>query len=362
MGAAPLDPNDPIVGRIQTYGPYGYQPKLAPGIVFTVAYAILAFVHLGLTIKSRQWWLIVLALGAGFETAGIALRVYGHHDPHAVDPYIAEQVLTVVTPVFFAAIHFAILGKVLILFGRKFGIVPPKLIIPVFVTLDVVSLAIQGAGSGIAAVNEIDLKDPSGGSNIVVGGLAIQLFGYVAFDVLSIIFAIKAWSPRNGASPPAHLWTPKTQQGLIAAFVSALLVLLRSCFRTGEMAEGWIGPVATTEWYFYVFDATPVTLAVLLLAIWHPSQYLPSKIRSPEEHLAHEEANRDPEKGNAEGTFINENGADNMGTTRGDTDSSHGKPFESVNGTPDPSGDNQATLRNNSPQLGAYKSDEKIGS
>ena len=304
----------------------------------------MAFVHLGLTIKSRQWWLIVLALGAGFETAGIALRVYGWHDSMLTNPYIAEQVLTVVTPVFFAAIHFAILGKVLVLFGKKFSFVKPKLVTPVFVTLDVISLVIQGAGSGIAAVNEINIEDPTGGSNIVVGGLSVQLLGYVGFDILAIVFAFKAWGGRGDAAPPPHLWTPKMRRGLIAAFFSALLVLLRSCFRTGEMAEGWIGPVATTEWYFYVFDATPVTLAVLLLAIWHPSQYLPIKIRGPEE-----EAHRaqDVEKAESpQDTTTVDGGVDH------DSNNSKGDGHNANSGTASPSHDAYATLRNPSPVPG----------
>ncbi|PWN25143.1 RTA1 like protein, partial [Jaminaea rosea] len=256
------------------YGPYGYQPKLAPAVVFTVVYALLALVHLGLTVKSRQWWLIVLALGAGFETAGNALRIYGHFYATVTDPYIAMQVLVVVTPAFFAAIHFAILGKVLILFGRKFCFVPPKLIIPFFVTLDVASLAIQGGGSGIAATNEIRGRDPTSGANIVVGGLAVQLLGYCIFDFLAILFAFKAFPAGEPVAPP-KLWNRKMKIGVIMAFISALLVLTRSCFRTGEMAEGWIGPVAQKEWLYYVFDATPVSAAVLILAIWHPSFYLP---------------------------------------------------------------------------------------
>lgn len=303
------DPTNPSVEPVDDSGPYGYRPKLAPAVVFTLgqshglrqtaklskeatlltfpspphtrlssrssaAYALLTLTHLGLTIRSRQWWLIVLAVGAGFETAGNALRVYGHYETQPQDPYIAMQVLVVVTPVFFAAIHFAVLGKVIQLFGREFTVVAPKVIIPFFVCLDVVSLVIQGAGSGIAATQEIDGKDPQGGSNVVVGGLSIQLLGYVLFDILAIIFATRAW--RSGPPyPPTKLWTDKTRTGLLAAFASALLVLLRSSFRTAEMAEGWDGYIAATEWYYYVFDATPVTIAVLLLAIWHPAQYLP---------------------------------------------------------------------------------------
>lgn len=192
------------------------------------------------------------------------------------------QVLVVVTPAFFAAMHFAILGKVLILFGRKFCFIPPKLIIPFFVTLDVASLAIQGAGSGIAAVNEINSRDPTSGANIVVGGLAVQLLGYCIFDFLAIVFAIKAFPAGEPLAPP-KLWTRKMKVGVIMAFISALLVLMRSCFRTGEMAEGWIGPVAQREWCYYAFDAAPVSAAVLILAIWHPSNYLPRVIEPPAE-------------------------------------------------------------------------------
>lgn len=258
------------------------------------AYALLALVHLGLTVWTRQWWLIVLAIGAGLETAGNALRIHGHYSSVDVNPYIAMQVLVVVTPAFFAAIHFAILGKVLILFGKKYSVVSPKWIIPFFVTLDVASLAVQGAGSGIAATNEIDNRDPRGGANIVVGGLAVQLLGYVIFDILALLFARKAFSSSYTAAnqAPTHFWTRRTKIAVIMAFISALLVLLRSCFRTAEMINGWIGPIAQKEWLYYAFDATPVTLAVLLLAIWHPGFYLPRAIVPPE----HERDGLDVEK------------------------------------------------------------------
>lgn len=243
-------------------------------------YALLALGHLALVLKTRQWWLMVLVLGAALETAGNALRCYGHFHPATVDPYIAMQCIVVVTPAFFAAVHFAILGRVLILFGRSFALVNPRIIIPFFVSLDVLSLIIQGVGSGLAATSEIDNKSPKAGSHIVVSGLSIQLLGYGLFDCIASFFASKAFSA-GGPTPPPGLWTRNFKFGVIMAFISALLVLLRSCFRVGEMAEGWIGHVAMTEWYYYVFDATPVSIAVLILLIWHPSRYLPTRIEAP---------------------------------------------------------------------------------
>jgi len=56
------------------------------------------------------------------------------------------------------------------MFGSEYSLVKPKYIVPVFVSVDVISLIIQGAGSGIAAVAEIDGKDTTSGGNIVVGG------------------------------------------------------------------------------------------------------------------------------------------------------------------------------------------------
>lgn len=121
------------------------------------------------------------------------------------------------------------------------------------------------------------------------------------------------------------------------------------------MAEGWIGKVATTEWYFYVFDATPVTLAVLVLAIWHPSQYLPIKIRGPEEGHP---AGADIEKNSPQETTVD--GGTAYDTVRGDHDSAKGysNNGDSKVGSPDPATgtgaaspihDGHATLRNPSP-------------
>lgn len=188
------------------------------------------------------------------------------------------QCIVVFSPTFFAAIHFALLGKILLLFGRRRTFVNPKWIIPFFLGLDIVSLVIQGVGASKAATNEINGFSPDQGGYIVVGGLALQVAGYILFDLLALDFAIHARSKKTPSPTPEQYWTRELKIGLAMAMLSATLVLLRSVFRCAEMSIGWIGYVATTEWYYYVFDATPVTLAVLLLAIWHPSFYLPRHV------------------------------------------------------------------------------------
>lgn len=62
---------DPVVDRltcvalIPGYGtPYGYDPSLATGIVFTVLYALSMAMHIFTSIRYRVWWQMVFAVGA----------------------------------------------------------------------------------------------------------------------------------------------------------------------------------------------------------------------------------------------------------------------------------------------------------
>lgn len=194
-----------------------------------------------------------------------------------VNPYIAQQVILVLTPAFFAAAHFTILTKICMMYGPRYiWPVRPTWLIPIFVVLDVASLAVQGGGSGNAAIAEINgetVTKINSYGNIVVGGLAIQLAGYVAFNLIFVMFVMRAFADKRRGE--AAWLTKRFQVFLAATWVSALLVLGRSAFRTAEMAIGWVGEVATTEWYYLVFDATFVALAVIILTVVSPVKYLP---------------------------------------------------------------------------------------
>ncbi|MCO5590225.1 hypothetical protein L7F22_044194 [Adiantum nelumboides] len=263
--------------RISQYGPYGYQPHEAGAIVFCIVFGLLAITLTYQGIKGKRWWLLAtLAFGSWCECVGNGIRIYGHFHPEIINPYIAQQVILVLTPAFFAAAHFTILTKMCQLHGAKYiWPVRPSWLIPMFVVLDVASLAVQGGGSGQAAVAEINnepVADINNKGNIVVAGLAIQLFGYLAFNALFILFVTRAIADKRKGE--AQWFNARQKVFFIAVYVSALLVLGRSAFRTAEMGSGWVGKIATTEWYYLVFDATFVALAVLILTIISPVNYM----------------------------------------------------------------------------------------
>lgn len=254
------------------YSPYGYLPILSAPLLFTILYTLSAVWHFGQNIKYRQWWLLVLTFGCLFEAAGNACRVYGHYKPFNSDVYTAMQTILVITPALFAAIDFAILGRLATLFPPRYSLVNPKWIVPFFVALDVSSIAIQGGGSGVAAGAQSERKDTTMGGNIVVVGLAIQLLGYILFNVLLFVFV-----RRCARDPPsAELWNKRTKTFIAATALSSAFIFLRSLYRLIEMCVGWEGVIARTEWTFYAFDAAMVTIAVYIFNFFNPAAYLPS--------------------------------------------------------------------------------------
>ncbi|PWN47683.1 RTA1-domain-containing protein [Violaceomyces palustris] len=254
------------------YSPYGYQPVLSAPLIFTILFGISALWHLAQNLKYRQWWLLTMTFGCLFEMVGNACRVYGHFKPFNSDVYTAMQTILVITPALFAAVDFTILGRLATLFPSKYSLVNPKWIVPFFVVLDVSSIAVQGGGSGVAASAQSERKDTTFGGNIVVAGLAIQLVGYLLFDLLLFVFVRRCM-----LQPPSpKYWNSEIKTFIAATAVSSMLIFIRSLFRLIEMIVGWEGIIARSEWSFYTFDAAMVTLAVFVLNVWNPAKYLPA--------------------------------------------------------------------------------------
>ena len=156
------------------------------------------------------------------------------------------------------------------LFPRKYATLKPVFVTPFFVTIDVVSLVIQGIGGGTAGGADSD-SDAHTGSMIAVAGVAVQLFGYLVFDIVFLLFLRSVWSDR-------HELLDKFLPLLIAVFCSSVLIVLRSIYRVIEMGAGWSGVINRTEWALYVFDGTFVLLAVIILNCFHPGRYIPNDL------------------------------------------------------------------------------------
>ena len=294
---------------------FGYKPMLAPNAVFLALYALTTIVHIIQVFIYREWWLFILPIGTLAEVGGYIPRILGRDHEKLMDPdkmrdtYVATMCLLIITPCLFAAVHFTTLGRVTTLFPRKYVFIRPIFIMPLFVTIDVISLVVQGVGAGSSATADSD-EDAKPGSHVTEAGVAVQLFGYLIYMILLLTFCRAV---RKDPPPGIDRFWPL----LIATFFSSLCIILRSIYRLVEMGMGWTGKIATTEWFLFAFDSSFVLVACVILNIWNPGRYLPKNFSwryNPE---------RDPTNPNYQGTLREEDPEKDHGGPVSPSDDEH---------------------------------------
>lgn len=119
------------------------------------------------------------------------------------------------------------------------------------------------------------------GENVTIGGLVVQILFFGFFVVVSVVFHF-----RIARQPTSKAQADRTQtkgQGwkqrswltvLIALYIVSALILIRSIFRIIEYKDGFKGYIMTHEAYAYVFDATLMFIAMVVMNIYHPAEII----------------------------------------------------------------------------------------
>jgi hypothetical protein len=167
--------------------------------------------------------------------------------------------------VFFSAAIYSLVSVMISIYGREYAPMPPKLVLWVFIVCDVAATLIQVAGAALVGVAYSNQKDPTTPNNILLAGLAFQVFSFAMF--LIVLF----WTLVKARKSPASI----SRSFIAALVVATLVVYLRTCFRLAETAEGLMATLSTHEVYFGCLEFAPVVVAVYLLIYWHPGRCLP---------------------------------------------------------------------------------------
>jgi hypothetical protein len=72
--------------------------------------------------------------------------------------------------------------------GREYGLLPPKVIICIFVTCDIIATVVQVTGSTLISAAESNRKDPNPGNHILIAGLSFQVFDFALFIAILATF------------------------------------------------------------------------------------------------------------------------------------------------------------------------------
>ncbi|KAJ3130418.1 hypothetical protein HK100_008068 [Physocladia obscura] len=244
---------------------FGEEPSQTLALVAGGVFALLFIAHIIQSIRFKTKYLIAAIIAAFMETTGYGMRYKAINKPFDVSGYATQQGMIILAPVLLAASQYVVLEKIIIYIGGASSPIRPSLIAKIFVTCDILSFAVQGAGSGILVSS---IQHYTIGTNILIGGLIVQVISYATFLGTALVVY-----NRGKDLSIEDSW----RRMFYALFGGAGLVMIRSVFRVIEFAMGYNGPIATNEHYMYVFDFGLVAGALLLFNFFHPGQLLTKK-------------------------------------------------------------------------------------
>lgn len=233
-----------------------------------VLFLIALVLHLWLLLRYRTWYFITVLVGTAMEVVGYIFRILASKiNPYSVGYFVGQYFCIVVAPVFYSAAIYTLISVMINHVGQEYSPLPPKLILWIFIVCDVIATGIQVAGAALVGIAYSNGKDPNTPNNILLAGLAFQVFSFGLFIVLFVWFLAKAAKVLNTALKVFSA----------AVFVATIAVYLRTCIRLAETAEGLLEFLSTHEVIFGCLEFAPIVIAVYIFVYWHPGRWLGSK-------------------------------------------------------------------------------------
>ncbi|KZV72934.1 RTA1 like protein [Peniophora sp. CONT] len=268
---------------------FRYTPVEGLSYLFIIVFGLAGIAHTYLGFKYRRRYLVWTAGLCGYlEVLGWIGRLIGAINPNSSSliPYMLNSLFTLFSPTFLLAAIFMLLRDIMQRLGACYSRLNPRLYGRVFVTCDIVSLWIQGGGGGLSAVKDANLSKIGGYISLV--GIIFQLFGLLVFITFAVEYFWRYFKDVPLQNKPSEMYyrsefTRRVRWLTTGVAAMTLLILVRSVYRAIELAGGYAGKVAATQWLFVVFDAVMIALAIWVAIILHPGWLL---VESEEQNMA----------------------------------------------------------------------------
>ncbi|KAL4893329.1 RTA1 like protein-domain-containing protein [Aspergillus ambiguus] len=249
---------------------YRYDPSMAGAVLFTLLFIGTTGYHTFQMLKFRTWFFVPFLVGGIFEVIGyIGRAISSKQSPNwTLGPYIVQTLFLLLAPALLAASIYMLLGRIiLVLQAESHALLKRRWLTKIFVTGDVFSFLLQGAGGGIQSSG--NLTSMRTGEHIIVAGLFVQIFFFGFFIVTSTHFSwkLKKYPIPRSCSPDIP-W----RRHLNVLFISSFLIMVRSIFRLAEYLQGNNGYLLHHEVYLYVFDALLMFVTMIIFNVVHPQE------------------------------------------------------------------------------------------
>jgi hypothetical protein len=184
----------------------------------------------------------------------------------------------IISPAFVSAGIYLTLKHVVINFGTAWSRLPPVWYTRIFITGDIFSLILQGAGGGIAATADSGSNLLDIGTNLMIAGVVLQVVLLTGFGALLTEYTLRTYKRRDQLSAEAMTLFHKRS---FRCFVSALIVaymgiLIRCVYRIPELSGGWRSEIMRNEPEFIILEGVMIVISVLVLTVFHPGYCFPA--------------------------------------------------------------------------------------
>jgi hypothetical protein len=255
---------------------YDYDPSQAASVASASLFGVTTALHIYQLLRWRTWYFIPFLIGGLFQVFGYIVRCLSisQKPDYEKNPFIIQQILILLSPALYAASIYMILGRIILLVhAESYSLIRRSWLTKIFVSGDILSMVVQGAGGGFMAAADTLDKQQAGG-NIIVGGLFIQLAIFGLFITVTALFHHRIL--REPTPQSMRLAVPWRRYILVLYAVSAL-IMARSIFRVVEFIDGKGGELMSNEIYVYIFDALLMFFVSVILNFFHPSSVISAK-------------------------------------------------------------------------------------
>jgi len=269
-----VGPECPVEGTL-----YGYYPSIGANAFFAAFFGLCLVINLGLGIRYKTWtYMIALCLGCLGELVGYIGRILLYNNPYDETGFQMQICCLIISPAFVSAGIYVTLKHIVINFGQSWSRLSPVWYTRIFITGDVFSLVLQGAGGGIAATADSgsDLQDL--GTNLMVAGVVLQVVVLSIFGALLVEYTIRTYHRRDQLSSGAMTLFRKTSFRcfIFAIIVGFLGIYIRCIYRIPELTDGWGSELMRDETDFIILEGAMIVMSVLVLTVFHPGYCFPA--------------------------------------------------------------------------------------
>lgn len=195
-----------------------------------------------------------------------------HFNPFNHDDFLMYLVALTIAPAFLSAAIYLCLSRIVIVYGTHLSRFRPRTYTIVFCSCDFISLLLQAVGGGIAAsTNQKALLNT--GKNIMLAGLAFQVFSTILFAIAAGWFAKNVWSSKGSWNTRYSdlIHSRLFKAFLIGLVVATVTIFIRSVYRCVELSGGFGGHLfVSDEALFMVLEGVMLIFAGTCLTVLHP--------------------------------------------------------------------------------------------